>query len=324
MNRNLFFLSAFVLLIAGCRQRENVSQLKAINESLENSNKIIQYDINMIYEKLLEKQRDSYTISQSEIWAPRANTIRKQADSIITVIEELKRELIKQSDSLQESNAPIIKQLYETNGPGYKLLNKLADFKESIPAIIYEFFDNPAQYTSMKNDIIRLSATVPLLSGYNNDVGENHRAQYIKKWLDENFAGSSSAMVIIVLNKIKNDLLATAKIFMDYCLNKTATINCGNYSVFRVVAALSSSYVKQGQAIEVSAGIGAFSMAMKPTITINGKEIKLNDHSLAEYHLVASGKPGKHTIPVKFEYTKPDGSTAVATKELAYVIAVEK
>ncbi len=39
--------------------------------------------------------------------------------------------------------------------------------------------------------------------------------------------------------------------------------------------------VKSGQSVEVTAGIGQFSAAVKPRITIDGKAIKLNSYDAA-------------------------------------------
>jgi len=94
--------------------------------------------------------------------------------------------------------------------------------------------------------------------------------------------------------------------------------------VFEAIAVLSSSYINSGQSIQVSAGVGAFSVASNPTISINGKVIDLKGRALAEYSFTPIGKPGKYRVPVKIEFTKPDGSLEVHTTELEYIIAEEK
>jgi hypothetical protein len=78
-------------------------------------------------------------------------------------------------------------------------------------------------------------------------------------------------MALLVLNKIEHELLATTKMFLDFCLSKTVVHTCVS---FRGIAVLNSSYVKQGQSVEVTAGIGEFDTAEAPRISIDGKEIE--------------------------------------------------
>ena len=68
------------------------------------------------------------------------------------------------------------------------------------------------------------------------------------------------------------------------------------------LAVISSSYVKAGQEIEITSGIGAFSKAAMPTISINKKNISLDADGAARYRFKASDKPGTtyHTGRNKF------------------------
>ena len=127
-----------------------------------------------------------------------------------------------------------------------------------------------------------------------------------------------------MLNKIENDVLTTEKMLMDFCNSHIAS-NCGLiYDKIESIAYLSSGYVKRGQTINVRAGIGLFSSAPKPTITIEGKVIPINEDATTMYNFNANGNPGIHTIAVKIEYTKPDGTTAMKIHYLEYIIADEK
>ena len=326
MNKPLYLLAMAVMSVIGCRQRENLVQLKAIGQSLQKSNSIIQEDNKLVQEALFEKRRDPRYSSDGEIWEPKASRIKAQADSIVAFIEELKSELIKQSDSLKEEKAPLIEQLYTTDGSGYKLVNKLAAFKDSFSAIIHveDFVDNPVKHASLKEDIPHLYSTVPLLQGYSGSLNAAQRKDYTKRLLDDNFSGTSAVMAMVVLNRMENDLLITTKALMEFCLNQTAVLICGWPGEFRTIAALNSSYVKQGQPIEVTAGVGQFSAAMKPRITIDGKVIKMNDYATAVHSFPATGKPGEHSVDVKIEYYRPDGVELRVTKTLKYIIADEK
>lgn len=325
MYKPLFCLAMVMLMLAGCRRREDLAQLKAINRSLENANSIIQDDNKLVWEALQEKRRDPVYYSYGEIWEPRASRIKKQADVIVVIIENLKSELLKQTDSLQKEEAPLIEELYATDGRGYKLVNRLAAFKDSFPAIIRveDFVDNPYKQASLKTEMPRLASTVPLLAGYTDSLNANQRKRYERSWLEENFSHTSPAMAFIALTRIENDLLVTTNKFMNFCISQIDKITCGRHG-FHGVAVLNSSYVKQGQEIEVTAGIGDFYTYTKPRITMNGKEIKLNQEATAVHRFTANGKPGRHNIRVQIEYTKPDGTLERVYKDLKYIIADEK
>lgn len=326
MYKSLSCPTIIVLLLVGCQERENVSQLKAINQSLELSNDIIQGDCKLIYEVMQEKQKDPQTAMTAQIWGPKVEQIYVQVDSILAKIESLKNDLLKGTDSLREEKSAVIKVLHEPNGGGFALLNRIAAFKDSVPVIfnVDEFkVDNPIHYTNLYRDIIRILAAVPLLGGYEDSLVKNQHTQYTKKWLEDNFTGSSSLMSLVMLNKIENDVLATEKVLIEYCNNQTVNMHHG-YEAFHAIASLSSSYVKRGQSIEVTAGVGAFIAAARPRITINGTEIKLDNNSTAIHSITPIGNPGKHSIPIKIEYDRPDGSSITVIKDLEYIIAKEK
>jgi hypothetical protein len=93
------------------------------------------------------------------------------------------------------------------------------------------------------------------------------------------------------------------------------------YDKHTVIASLNSSYVKSGQAVELTVGMGSFTDDLTPRITIDGKELKLNNDGVVVHKFIVNGTPGNHRIPVKVEYTKPDGSKGYALKYVEYIIA---
>lgn len=174
-----FYFTMAVTLLVGCRQREDVDRLKIINQGWENANNIIKDDNRFIGENLVARALIPRSKYYGEKWEPRGNRIRKEADSLVVMIESIK------------------------------------------------------------------------------------------------------------------------------CLRQTEIHSC---RVFDGIAVLSSSYVKQGQPIEVTAGIADFDTAREPRIMVGGKEIAIDKNDgAAVYRFAAKGTPGKYKIRVEFEYTKPDG-----------------
>jgi hypothetical protein len=318
MIKTVLFTSSLILLLTACGSNENVGQLKSLNQSLERANSLIKEGNRLVIEELREMQRDPQTSEGASLWLPKAEQITRKADSVRALIKVLKDKMILGSDSLR-TNAAVVKTLSDVNGAGADLFKTLAAFKDRVPAIIFG--------TEVKNDlsstterINQLFKEIPLLPGYLNTLPAVEQAKYEKEWLHEGFGQSSSLMVMVMLNKVENDISATEKLLVDYC-NDHIGRGCNAYNKFKAIGVLSSSYVKKGESIEIIAGVGGFSEASKPRITIGGKEIKLDAEGAAVYRFNANGKPGVHITTVGIEFYKPDGAREHITKTLKYTIA---
>ncbi|HEY8896950.1 MAG TPA: hypothetical protein VIM79_19140 [Niastella sp.] len=308
------FCFAMAVSLMGCHPEENPDQLKAVNQSLERMNVSVSDDNNALMEILRNRQKDPQSAAVAEKWLPGGNKIHKYADSLRLMLDSIKSELITQSDSLKMDFVPVVRQLHNEDGVGIRLFGILAEFKDSIPA----FISVPGQRNKSY-----LPKDIPFLNGYSDSLSANDKLQFGKEWLEKSFGRSSSLMAMIMLNKIENDVLMTEKMLIEYCNSQACYMPVIYDTQYKPLAVLSSSCVKKGQSIEVTAGIGEFTDAMKPRVTINDKEVKLDD-GRAIHQFVADGKPGIHSVIVEIEFYKPDGSKAYVTKRLEYTIADEK
>ena len=320
IKRTLIIPTVIVVLLVGCRPEENPDQLLAVNQSLEYANGVMQDASNMVYEELLERQKDPRDADHPQLWLSRANQIKYYADSIGGFIKNIKSELITQSDSLKKDYVELTKQLHSEDGVGQQLLNKLTDFKDSASSILTPNEKKTEIY--WHNEISHFLDSGPLLPAYRDSLSADKKIDYKKKWLEKSFGRTSALMAMIMLNKMEADLLATEKAFITYCNFRASFHGCIlPYDLFKAVATLSSSYVKAGQSIEVTAGVGSFTDAMKPRITINGKDVKVGEGATAVYKFIAAGKPGTYTVPITFQYYKPDGTNASISTTREYIIA---
>jgi gliding motility-associated protein GldM len=76
-----------------------------------------------------------------------------------------------------------------------------------------------------------------------------------------------------------------------------------------------------GDPVEITAGVGAFSDAAKPRITINGQAQTLTPEGTAIMKTTASGT-GEHSVNVVIEFNKPDGTPERVTKTIKYTVGV--
>src|SRR3954451_7409071 len=74
-----------------------------------------------------------------------------------------------------------------------------------------------------------------------------------------------------------------------------------------------------GQELVITAGVGAFSKAAKPSVTVDGSGVGLNAEGIAEYKTTVGG-PGSYTKTVNITYIKPDGTTAHIPKKVEYTV----
>ncbi|MBO9199584.1 MULTISPECIES: hypothetical protein [Niastella] len=315
MKKTLIIPAIFFGLLVSCRPEENPEQLKAINQSLEYANGVMQEANNRVYYEFMEKKKELSTGVYAAVWEPRAIQIGRYSDSIRHFINIIKDELIKKSDRLKIDYVEVTKQLHNPEGIGGQLVNKLIAFKDSIQAL---FISDNRMARPYMQDLLK---TIPLLPTYRDSLPEDKKREYKKNWLEKSFGKTSALMGMIMLNKIESDVLAMENALITYCISQIS--NGCNLLKFKysAVIILSSSYIKPGQSIQVSAGLGELSSAADPIITINGNRVPLSDDAMAQYSFKPTGKSGKHHMPVTIEFIKPDGTKETVTKSLEYIIA---
>jgi hypothetical protein len=74
-----------------------------------------------------------------------------------------------------------------------------------------------------------------------------------------------------------------------------------------------------GEELVITAGVGAFSSAAKPTISIDGAVLPIGPDGTASFKSVA-GTPGLNTKRVRISFLKPNGETAVVEKDVKYTV----
>jgi hypothetical protein len=76
----------------------------------------------------------------------------------------------------------------------------------------------------------------------------------------------------------------------------------GFFDYYSSIVGQSSTILKPGEILEITAGIGAFSKIAQPKIVIEGKTILLNEYGLSKYRTKVPLKPGNYSLPVKISY----------------------
>lgn len=294
----------------------NNSDVNAINNSLTKANEIIAANNEIVYEDLAAKLKDPQTEARTTIWTPRALAVKALSKEIYKYIDNLKLKLA----AIKEDDKAGIQELFRKEGDS--LYNKLVRYNKNVVQVLNPeaFSDNPLLEAQLKKDIESFKKDIAARSGILIDSVPG-QSPHNQNWQKIYLHPSSLSFGIALLNKMQSDVLVTENNMVNHINRQIPRAWGYHYEVFHAIAALSSSYVKAGQAIEVTAGIGAFSAASKPTITINGSVMNANEDGVAIYNLKTNQKPGKYTVPVSIQYTRPDGSPSKVIKNLEYIIA---
>ncbi len=307
---------AVVILFTSCHTPDHSEALRVINKSFINAQAILSERNEDIYEVLAAKRRDPQTNAKATLWEPKALVVKELTAGIKSYIKSIKQQL----DALPPHDEAQVRKLIKVTGDS--LYTRVLKYNTAVVGVLYseEFVDNPMLQVQLKKDVEYLKEDISARSGI-RPGGMHGKIPNLQNWKKVYLEEGSPILVMAMLNKIEQDVMMTEHTMARYINNQVSSLNCGNYERFSAVMVLSSSYVKAGQEIEVTAGVGAFSAAAAPAVYINGIKRRLNDEGVALYSLKATGKPGKYTVPVKVEYVKPDGSKAFVIKNLRYIIA---
>jgi gliding motility-associated protein GldM len=312
---NIMYLVLTALLALNV-SAEILNAFKTVDQSLTNASRIAEQKNSDIFKSFQRKIEDPKTKEKAEIWLPKAMKAKELSDAMYNYIEALKAELKKESDlrtvdgkevykedDLESSTRLFISNPPEGKGKGKEMFEKLKQFKEQLMAI------DPA----IKAD---LSANLPLdlsIPKTNNKASEND-------WAYGYFHMTPAVASITILSKFQNDIRNSEAQVVEYCHKEIGEVEIV-YDEFQAFAGTNSTYLMPGEELVITAGVGAFSKAAKPSISIDGASVALKPDGSAEYKTTVSNS-GSNTKRVKISFLKPDGTTATVEKEVKYTVGV--
>ena len=293
---------------------EVINAFKVVDKSLITSNENISASNETLYKSLEAKLADPQSAEKAKIWAPKAEQARKLSADMIAYIDGLKLDLKKAADlrvkwdddlkdsveDYREDNLDASTRLFETNGKGEELRKRLEQYKKNMLDI------DPAIRAQFEKTFP--VSTVPPVSQ------EGKKKDFTQSFFHMTPTVASLTMLSKFQNNIKN---AEAEI-VTFAHNQIGAVKV-IYDQFAALVGQSSNYVMPGQEIEITAGVGAYSKAAQPQISINGASAPLDADGRAVYKINASGA-GDHSVPVKVTYTKPDGTSETKSFDVKYTV----
>jgi gliding motility-associated protein GldM len=280
---------------------EVIEAFKTVDKSLVNSNTNIEASNATLFKSLAAKLADPTSKANAEKWAPKAEQAKKLSADMMAYIDALKKELKISSgltvedgvEKYKEDDLNATSRIFDTEKKGKDLDDKLKAYKAAIlgidPEIKAAFEKNiPVEVVDGKD------ATTP------------------------NFRMMPTVAAITLLSKWQNNIKNAENQVVTFAHNKIGEVKV-IYDKFAAIVGQSSNYVMPGEKVKITAGVGAYSTAAQPQITIAGSGVPVNAEGFAEREFTAEGG-GERSIPVIVNYTKPDGTKASLPYTIKYTV----
>ena len=312
---NMMYLVLTALLALNV-SAEILNAFKTVDRSLMIASGVAEQKNEEIFKSFKAKLEDPTSREKAAIWEPKAQQARKISDELYNYIEGLKQELKKESglktvegkeefkeDDLDAGTRLLVQQAPEGKGKGKELFEKLKAYKEQLLSIDPE----------MKKEIevgLPLDLTIPPTT---SDAGKND-------WAYAYFHMTPTIAAITIMSKFQNDVRNSESKAVEFCHKQIGQVEI-IYDQFQAFAGTNTQYLMPGEELVITAGIGAFSKAAQPSISIDGANVPLNTEGTAEYK-TRVGASGTGIKRVRISYSKPDGTTAVVEKEIKYTVGI--
>lgn len=305
---NLMYIVLTALLALNVSM-EILNAFKTVNESLLTANATIDQKNSDLFKSFQQKLSDPKTEERAKIWFPKAKEAERLSNDLVSYIEALKNEIIQGSSYNPEDStfkeddldAPT-RILTDPGTKGTDLYNRLAQYKKDLLAI------DPQNFKELES-----GWPIDLRIPQSNNTANN------KNWAAAYFRMTPSIAAITILSKFQNDIKNSEAMVVDYCHRKVGDVEFV-IDKYQPLVGQSSNYLMPGQALTITAGIGAYNSSAQPIVTIDGQTVPLNANGVAEYKTTV-GATGSYTKTVNITYTNQStGKKETVTYPVPYSV----
>lgn len=306
---NLMYLVLTALLALNV-SAEILNAFKTVNRSIEGTNGTINASTANIMESLQTKMGEPETKEKATIWYAKAKQIQDSTTALVNYINTLKGNIytgahlkVENGDStFKEDDQDVATRILADGRDGQDLLARLTSYKKNMLAI------DPIIAAEFKNSL-QIDLETPPTKAHG---GAKHT------WQGAYFRMVPTVAAITMLSKFQNDVKTTENKLVAFCHQQVGQVML-RFDAFEAIVGQNSKYLMPGQEIEITAGLGAFSKAKLPTVTIGGSRVPLNEKGMAIWKTNGGGI-GTHTIPVTVAFTDQDGKEQTRTFPVEYTV----
>ncbi len=306
---NLMYLVLTAMLALNV-SAEILNAFKTVDNSLTATNNTINTSTNTIMSSFEEKMADPSSAAKAKEWAPKAQRVTQMTTELNSYINGLKSQILaaagfnpaENGDStFKEDNQDVATRLMVEEGKGKELRARLEKYKADVIAI------DPSLKGQVETYLRQIDLSVPASRNTSNQT-----------WEGAYFRMVPTVAAITMLSKFQNDVKTAENRVVSLYHEQVGKVAV-RFDTYAAIIGQSSSYVMPGEEIEITAGVGAFSKAAQPRITINGAGAPLGEDGAARLTVNAGGV-GSHSVPVSISYTDQDGKPQTITKNIEYTV----
>ena len=129
---------------------------------------------------------------------------------------------------------------------------------------------------------------------------------YERNFLETSDIGSQK----LGLARLQNTLRNFENSVVAFCTSQSCRLKIV-YDQYQTLVGQSSTIVRPGEKIEITAGLAAYTNTVKPKIEIDGKIVNIGHDGRAGYFIKASNVVGQYKTPVKISYSDAKGKLQV-------------
>jgi gliding motility-associated protein GldM len=309
---NIMYLVLTAILALNV-SNEVINAFKVVYKSLTNTNKNIASSNNGVYSSLEKDLNQPQSVERAKIWEPRAMEARQFSKNLNDYLDSLKAALKKGADlrmrfnkatndsveEFREDNLDASTRLFETKGEGPKLEARLNQYKIQMLSIDPEIKQ-------------RFESTFPV-----NTVPPISQDGTKKNFTQSFFHMTPTVAALTMLSKFQNNVKNAESEIVTYCQTKIGAVEV-HMDQTGVLVGQSSNYLMPGQELTVTAGVGAYSSAASPTISINGSGVQVTNGQ-GTYKTTVSGA-GEHTVSVNVTFKDENNKIQTKTETVKYTV----
>jgi len=303
---NLMYLVLTALLAMNVSS-EILNAFKVVDTSLQNSNANLTAANETMYKSLADNLADPKTAEKAKVWEPKAALAKKLSDEMNSYLEGLKKTLKQASgleirngkETFKEDNLDATSRLFDTEGKGKELEEKLKAYKIAMLEID----------SSIK---LKFEKTLPV--DVEPPIGQDGEK---KDFTQAYFHMTPTVAGLTLLSKFQNNIKNAENQVVTFCHEQIGAVKV-RFDKTGVLVGQSSNYVMPGQEVEITAGVAAYSSEAAPQINIGGSSVAAVEGK-GSYKMTASGV-GVKKVPVVVNYLDQDGNKQTKTIDVEYTV----
>lgn len=304
---NLMYLVLTALLALNV-SAEVIDAFKTVDSSLMKSNVNIEEANKTLFRSFTAKKADATTKANAEYWGGKADTAKILSTDMLKHIEDLKMELKTASGLRMVKNEETGKEEEEYKLDDLNASSRLMDTDKKGKALD----DKLRQYrTAMLNIDPEIKKQFDAI--FPVEVSADGKDN-----TTSSFRMMPTVAAITLLSKLQNNVKNAENQVVTFAHNKIGEVKV-IYDKFAAIVGQSSNYVMPGEKVTITAGVGAFSTAAQPQITIGGTSVPVDADGVAVKEFSVDGG-GPKSVPVSVTFTKPDGTKETKTYDLKYTV----